>query len=470
MASTAQSNSRSSVSDASIAAPSLGDGLPEELIAHGRLSLNVLVGMRWVALSSESTALLAAVFWLHIGLPLGVCAGVIAIAAAYNLFLGVVRSPRAPPRDDGLAWQLGFDILELSALLFVTGGITNPFCVLLIAPVTLAAATLRGRYTLALGGAACAAAVGLTLWSLPVVWPGHAPPAVPELYSWMMTAATITGIIVTAGYAWRASAEATRMELALNVTQTVLAREQRLSALGGLAAAAAHELGTPLATISIVARELANDAPEGALREDAELLVSQAERCREILRRLTETPEADDVVHSRMTLLQFANEVIEPHIHTEVRVEALVAGPPGARPPEIRRMPEVLHSMTTFVENAVDFARSEVLVRVRFDDDTVSVEVRDDGPGFSSDILARLGQPYVTSRPSGEGSRSGHVGMGLGFFIAKTLLEKTGAMVDFNNARGGGASISARWPRAIIEAEPAPGGFEMGAFDHVSHQ
>ena len=227
------------------------------------------------------------------------------------------------------------------------------------------------------------------------------------------------------------------MELALNVTQTVLAREQRLSALGGLAAAAAHELGTPLATITVVAKELANEAPAGPLREDAELLVSQAERCREILKRLTQTPETDDVIHSRMTLLQFVNEVIEPHIHTEVRVEALVAGPPGARPPEIRRMPEVLHAMTSFVENAVDFARSEVLIRVRFDEKTVSVEVRDDGPGFSSDILTKLGQPYVTSRPGGESSRSGHVGMGLGFFIAKTLLEKTGAVVDFNNARGG---------------------------------
>ena len=467
---TAHSAPRSSGSDPRTASLAPVDGLPEELIAQGRLSLNVLVGMRWMALGAESITLLAAAFWLHIGLPLAVCAGVITIAAGYNLFLGLIRTARAPPRDDELAWQLGFDVLELSALLFLTGGITNPFSVLLIAPVTLAAATLGARYAVMLGSGASASVVALALWSLPVTWPGGELPAVPPLYSWLMAAATITGIIVTAGYAWRAAAEATRMELALNVTQTVLAREQRLSALGGLAAAAAHELGTPLATISIVAKELAIGAPEGALRDDAELLVSQAERCREILKRLTEAPEADDVVHSRMTLLQFANEVIEPHIHTEIRVEALVAGPPGARPPEIRRMPEVLHAMTTFVENAVDFARSEVLVRVRFDDVTVSVEVRDDGPGFSSDIMAKLGQPYVTSRPGGEGSRSGHVGMGLGFFIAKTLLEKTGAVVDFNNARGGGASISARWLREVIEAGPAPGGFELGVFDHNPSQ
>jgi two-component system sensor histidine kinase RegB len=135
------------------------------------------------------------------------------------------------------------------------------------------------------------------------------------------------------------------------------------------------------------------------------------------------------------------------------------------RPPEIRRMPEVLHAMTSLVENAVDFAKSEVLVRVRFDYAGVSVEVRDDGPGFSSEVLGKLGQPYVTSRPSGEGSRSGHVGMGLGFFIAKTLLERTGAMVEFHNGRRGGAVISTRWRLADIQAPDLADGFELGVFE-----
>jgi len=440
------------------------DGLPGALISQGRLSLSVLISMRWIMLGGETAAVLAAALWRGFHLPLAACATVIVIGAAYNLFLNVFRPARAPPRDGELALQLGFNIVQLSALLFLTGGVANPFTLLLITPVTLAAATLGGRYAVALGAASCLAIIVITVWWMPVDWLRGPAPVTPPSYRWLIAAATVTGVVVTSGYAWRAAEEATRMELALNVTQAVLAREQRLSALGGLAAAAAHELGTPLATITVVAKELAREAPEGPLREDAELLQSQAERCREILMRLTQTPDADDAVHSRMTLLQFVNEVIERHIHTEVRVEALVAGPPGARPPEIRRMPEVLHAMTSFVENAVDFARSEVLVRVRFDDLNVSVEVRDDGPGFSSDILARLGQPYVTSRPGGEASRSGHVGMGLGFFIAKTLLERTGAIVDFSNARGGGASISARWLRETIEAEPGPGGFELGAF------
>jgi two-component system sensor histidine kinase RegB len=157
-----------------------------------------------------------------------------------------------------------------------------------------------------------------------------------------------------------------------------------------------------------------------------------------------------------MSLLQFVQEVIEAHSHQDVRVEAVVSGPPAERAPEIWRLPEVLHAMTSFVENAMDFAKSEVLVTARFDSRHVSVEIRDDGPGFAPEVLAKLGEPYVTSRPGAEGSRSGHVGMGLGFFIAKTLLERTGATVDFRNGRRGGAIVSARWPRAAIEAPWTP--------------
>jgi two-component system sensor histidine kinase RegB len=267
--------------------------------------------------------------------------------------------------------------------------------------------------------------------------------------------ANIAGIALTAGYVRQAAVESARMALALDVTQAVLAREQRLSALGALAAAAAHELGTPLATISIVAKEMGREAPTAQVKEDADLLISQAERCREILRRLTETPDAaSDAVHERLSLRQLVQEVIEPHAAVKgVRVEAIVTGSKGMKTPDIRRLPEITHAFTSFVENAVDFAASEILISARFDAETIAMEVRDDGPGFSAEVLAKLGEPYVTSRPGVEGGRTGHIGMGLGFFIAKTLLERTGALVTFQNGRPHGAVVSARWPRSKIEAE-----------------
>ena len=437
------------------------DGSP----ASGRFGAGLLIQLRWLVLAAQLAALLLAGPVFGLKFPFAASLFVVAASTAANVAFAYGPMAWARASDDALAMQLAFSIVQMAALLFLTGGSANPFCLILIAPASLAAATLKNRRALTVILLAAALTILLAFWSLPLPWPVGIGPPPPFVLKLINALATLVGMGFTCGYAWRVAVQAARMELALTYTQTVLSREQRLSALGGLAAAAAHELGTPLATISIVAKEMVREIGEGALRDDAELLVSQAERCREILRRLTEEPDTDDAVHARMTLLQLVNEVIEPHLGTPVRVEAVVAGPPGMRQPEIRRMPEVLHAMTSLVENAVDFARSEVLVSVRFDDNAVSIEVRDDGPGFSADILTRLGQPYVTSRPGAEGSRTGHVGMGLGFFIAKTLLERTGAVVAFHNGKRGGAIIAARWPRQAIEAPAIPGGFELGAFD-----
>ena len=381
------------------------------------------------------------------------CAAVIASGVLLNLLLTFTPLGRRAMSDWESALQLGFDILQLGALLYFTGGVANPFALLLIAPVTLAGASLPLRHAAVLALLAVLVAAGLALQAAPLPWPAGAAPMLPLAYRVGILSALVTGIVFSAGYAHQAASEASRMELALNVTETVLAREQRLSALGALAAAAAHELGTPLATIAVVAKEMAREVPDGPLREDAWLLVAQAQRCRDILRRLAETPDAVDEVHERMSLLQFVREVVEPYAgESAVQVEAVVTGPPGLAAPDLWRRPEVLHAMTSIVENAFDFAKKEILVSARFDAETVAVEVRDDGPGFSPAVLAKLGEPYVTSRPGAEGSRTGHIGMGLGFFIAKTLLERTGAVVEFRNGRRGGAIVAARWPRARIEA------------------
>ena len=422
---------------------------------RGRLTRRMLINFRWVILGVELLLLLTGRWAFDMRINYGPCLMVLAATAGVNLALRVVLRPLGPPRDWEVTLQLGLNVTQLAALLAFAGGVANPFLILVVAPVTLAAAVLPPRWAVGLGLYSALLIVLLTFPPLPNIWLSHSVVAAPLSHRMAIGSAEIFALGLAGGFAWWSATESARMELALNLTQTVLAREQRLSALGGLAAAAAHELGTPLATIAVVAREMVRESPEGPARDDAELLVAQAERCREILRRLT------DAVHARMGLLQFLNEVIEPHAGGTVRVEAVVTGPPGARPPEIRRMPEVLHAMTSLVENAVDFARGEVLVGVRFDELHVTVEVRDDGPGFAADVLTRLGQPYVTSRPGGENSRTGHVGMGLGFFIAKTLLERTGAKVTVSNGRGGGANVAARWARADIEAPPIIGAFDF---------
>lgn len=446
-----------------------GDAQDDGLLGAGErgrdeATLRFILRMRWVMILLELAAVSIARL-LGASAPYPALVSLIIAAALFNLAAvrGVAERRTAGERE--AAVHLAFNILQGGAMCALTGGVLNPLIALIIAPVGMAGASLRPRQALAIGALAAAVVVAVAIWSLPLPHMIAPEPRLSLVYTVAATTGVLAALITVGGYAWRASTEAKRMELALRVSQAVLAREQRLSALGGLAAAAAHELGTPLATISVVAKELARSAEPGPVLEDAELLVSQAERCREILKRLTETPETDDAVHARMTLLQFANEVIEPHLGTGVRVEAVVNGPPGMRAPDIRRMPEVLHAMTSLVENAVDFAASETLVSVRFDETSVSVEVRDDGPGFAADVLQKLGQPYVTTRSGAEGSRSGHQGLGLGFFIAKTLLERTGAGVTFGNAKSGGAVIAVRWPRTQIEAPILADGFELGVFD-----
>jgi two-component system sensor histidine kinase RegB len=434
-------------------APALrqGGGAPGE-----RLRLRTLVGLRWAAIGGQMLALLAARFLLGFEVPLLACLGVIALAVLFNLALVLALPPQRVLRQWEAALQLGFDILQLGLLLLLTGGVGNPFTVLLVVPVILGASSLEGRHPVSLTVLACAVVVVLAAMAETLPWFGGTPLILPPLYHWAAGMAVIVGIVVASAYARRAAAESARMELALHAAETVLAREQRMSALGGLAAMAAHELGTPLATIAVVAKEMARECPPGALREDAELVSSQAQRCREILRRLAETPETDDVVHARISLSQLLEEAAGPEEpDEEVRVEWSVVGPPDSDPPDLIRHPEVGPALTSFIENAMDFAKSEVRLVGRYDDDNVTVEVRDDGPGFAPEIFAKLGEPYVTSRPTGENSPSGHLGMGLGFFIAKTLLERTGAEVGFRNAREGGAVVSIRWPRGVIEALPA---------------
>ncbi|HEX4709917.1 ActS/PrrB/RegB family redox-sensitive histidine kinase [Phenylobacterium sp.] len=425
----------------------------EGAVHRGRLRVRTLVTLRWLVVAGE-VALLLLVMAMGFAAPYPLCFAVVGAGAWLNLLTGVASPGQRVFGDREAAIQLSIDLLLISTLIFLTGGTSNPFILILIAPVTLAAATLPLRQLLGLGAMAAVISALLAFISLPLPQAPGVAAAIPVSLRVAAALANIAGIALTAGYVRQAAVESARMALALDVTQAVLAREQRLSALGALAAAAAHELGTPLATISIVAKELAREAPTAAVREDAELLVSQAERCREILRRLTETPDAaSDQLHERLSLRQLVQEVIEPHAGVKgVRVEAIVTGAKGAKSPDIRRMPEITHAFTSFVENAVDFANSEILVSARFDADTISMEVRDDGPGFPPDVLAKLGEPYVTTRPGAEGSRTGHVGMGLGFFIAKTLLERTGAVVTFQNGRPHGAVVSARWPRPKIEA------------------
>ena len=392
----------------------------------------------------QALALLFVHYGLNFPLPIGIALVVVGVSAALNLVVFLVYPASYRLTDRGAAVYLGFDLLQLAALLFLTGGLTNPFSLLILVPVTISATILSLVSTVGLGALALACVTFLAFLHLPLPW-DRTGLVLPELFVVGTWAALALGMIFISIYAWQVAAEARRMSDALTATQLALSREQQLSALGGLAAAAAHELGTPLGTITLVAKELARDLPkEGPLAEDLTLLTSQVERCREILARLSRKPEGQqDTAFSVLPLTALAEAAAAAHRRGGVTVDIAPHG--KGTTPLVRRSPEIVHGLGNLVQNAVDFARGKVSIVIDWTASEIAIQVQDDGLGIDAEILSALGEPYTTSRPDDGG-------MGLGVFIAKTLLEHTGASVSFANRPGGGCEVAIIWPRAILEA------------------
>ncbi|MGJ3231801.1 MAG: ActS/PrrB/RegB family redox-sensitive histidine kinase [Oceanicaulis sp.] len=417
----------------------------------GRVRLRTLILLRWLAVVGQTICIVVVHYGLGFDLPLGLCLGVIAASAWVNAWLSLAMSTQRFAKDWEAFAQLAYDVAQLMVLLALTGGLLNPFSVMLVGPVVISVAALPARWWVTLAGFAIAGSITLSIWHLPLPWSSGETISLPATYQVGMWTALAIAIGFTAVYAWRVGSEARRMGTALAATQTVLAREQRLSALGALSAAAAHELGTPLATIQLTAKEMQREAKDDLMREDAALIVSQAQRCREILQRLSQTQDASDEMHDRVGLREALEEAAAPlqGLGALIRVSL---EPPAGEPqaPVLQRRAEILYAVGNFIENAVDFAKSEVRVAGAWDGDTITLTVQDDGPGFPPDILAKLGEPYVTTRRA----EPGHGGLGLGVFIAITLTERVGGKVDLSNAPGAGARVTLTLPRRTVEAEP----------------
>ena len=432
-----------------------------------RLRLNTLIRLRWLAIVGQSAAVITVAYVLGFPLSVGFCFALIACSAWLNLLLAF-RYPATHRLEPEAALAiLAFDTLQLAGLLFMTGGMTNPFAVLMTVPVVVSATALPLRLTLGLGLLAVSAATVLVFFHLPLPCYPDTELPIPFIYVSGLWISVVSTIVFTSVYAWRVAEEARQLANALTATELVLQREQHLSALDGLAAAAAHELGTPLATIALVAKEMERAlGSDSRFREDVTLLRSQSERCREILTRLTSLSATGEEHMARMPLSSLIEEVIAPHRDFGI---VIVLEPTEQSGPEPvgRRNPGVIYGLGNLVENAVDFARTSVAIRWGWTASAVRIEIVDDGPGFEAEILDRIGEPYMTTRGPGvqaaQGADQTGGGLGLGLFIAKTLLERSGATISFRNAgeHGKGALAEIVWPREVflraVSLDPANG-------------
>jgi two-component system, sensor histidine kinase RegB len=429
------------------------------------LRLQTLVRLRWLAVGGQTTAVLFVYVVLGFPLPLGPCLAVIALSAWLNLLLSLRWRSSLRLHDRYATLLLSYDILQLAGLLYLTGGLENPFSFLFLVPVTVSATTMPLNRTLVLGVLTLGVITALAFLRMPLPWYAGEPLELPGIYIAGMWTALVSGLVFSVTYVNRIAREARQMSDALTATEIIHAREQQLSALDGLAAAAAHELGTPLATIALVAKELKRELPaEGQVAEDLDLLISQTARCREILSRLADREAQRDEMFASLKLTVMIEEIVAPlrdgDIVFAVSARAFEdADGQGAAEPLIWRNPAIKYGLGNLIENAADFARSRVDIEARWGPADVAVTITDDGPGFSQEVIDRLGEPYVTTRPGygldeADSSPAQSEGMGLGFFIASRLLERSGATVALANREPPehGARVRVSWPREALEA------------------
>lgn len=454
----------------------ISDIFQQSELGEKSVRLDTLVRIRWLAIAGQSAAVLGVRFGLGFEFPASLCFILIACSALANVVLKSWFPGNVRLTESWAVWLLAYDVVQLTALLYLTGGLENPFSFLLLAPVMVSATVLPPRKTLMLGCLAALAATGLAIAHYPLPWHGINKPAFPVLYVASVWAALVLSLVFMGVYAFKVADEARKLADALAATELVMAREHHLNALDGLAAAAAHELGTPLGTITLVARELERDMPaDSEWSEDIQLLRSQSERCRAILAKLRSLSSEGDQHIGRMSLSELIEEVVDPHRDFGVDIQVHLAEGMG-KAPMGKRNPAILYGLGNIVENAVDFAKTTVSLTANWNDDIVAVTLTDDGPGFAPDVMDRIGEPYVSTRPrsdrrDADGHRSGNGrngkgqtkqvdtevggGLGLGVFIAKTLLERSGATLSFANRRGKerGASVAVSWPRSSFEVD-----------------
>lgn len=414
------------------------------------LRLGTLVGLRWLAIVGQTIGVLFVAFGLGFPLPLTQCLMLIGLSVLLNLWLLFRLGEGYRPTATVATVHLSWDLCQLAALLALTGGLQNPFSLLLLAPVSVSATTLPQRATTILAALAIVLASLLSVFHLDLPWAPDEKLTFDRVYVIGIWVSILCGVIFIAAYTNRVAHEARQLADALAATELALSRHEQLSALDGLAAAAAHELGTPLSTIALVAREMRDELPAGDVREDAELIMSQAARCRTILGKLRSLRDTPGDPFAAVPVSELLAEVIKP-LEGNGKSISIRTDKTGGPDPVIKRNAGLLYGLGNLIENAAQFARQSVLIDASWDKTALTVTITDDGPGFPSDLIARLGEPYLTTRPRDpESAEPG--GLGLGIFISKTLLERTGAKIRFENEAGDGhARVRLVWPRAAIE-------------------
>jgi len=407
-----------------------------------QLDKKTLVILRWIALVGQYLTISIVYFIFKFELPFFYCSLIIFVGVLTNLYLEF-KFKKNQLNNFASTFCLFYDLLQLSLLLYLTGGITNPFAILLIVPAIVASTFLTLRSTINLSITTVIVLVVLTIYNLPLPHYGELHFHIPNTYLYALPIAIIITLIFLTYFGVRFGIESRKRTEALNKLELILAKEHELESIGLQAAAAAHSLGTPLSTITVVSRELEKEIGKNPkYAKDIDLLLSQTKRCSDILQNLSKDQFKEDSFLSDIRIKELLNEIVRSYAEiSEKKLSLLVEK--NELNPQIDRTLEITYGLRNFIGNAVKYSNSSVDISLESNNKITEVKVCDDGPGFSEDILNVLGEPYIRSKNKIISSKSG---LGLGTFIGKTLLERMRANVKFDKCpKTNGAMVTIKW-------------------------
>ena len=418
------------------------------------LSNNNLVGLRlrtlnlirWIAILGQYIAVATAFFWLEINFNIYLASVCILISIILNIIVSIKFLPIRTLNSNETLFYLIFDSIQLVALLYITGGLTNPFCILIIAPFIISATYLDLFRTIIIGIVSILSLSLLAFFYQPISSNifefSSSDFSSFQIFSiWLSLIVSLAFIGI---YCFRVANESRKVEKALNETQIALSDEEKISDMMSLTAAAVHELGTPLSTISVIIKEIVNELDASEKNYDDILLIqSQIKRCSEILNRLRQGDISNDNSSfiNELDFPRLINEIVKDYELEEIKLNFEIDDYFKNSNFIILRKPEIVHSLSNIIENAYQYAKHSVTIKLILKDENVILEIINDGEGFPANILPILGEPYVKK------NEKNHKGIGLGLFIAKNLINKTVGKIEFRNIENTGACVKIIWKK-----------------------
>ena len=413
-------------------------------LSHENIKLETLVNIRWIAVIGQLFAVCVINFYFQFSFLFIPCLIAILCSIFINLYIEFFYKKIQRLNNFWATVSILYDLFQLTLLLFLTGGLVNPFSILIIVPTTIAVTFLSKRSSFSISIISIIMVGILANFHYPLPGPNF---VMPEYYLLGLWASLTVGIIFLDSYAYLISAEAKKRSSAFDKLEKSLSKEQELKSLGGLAAAAAHEFGTPLGTIALVTKELKKQLGKNKkYKNDIELLSSQIERCKNILKDLSIDPNKKDAFIENITFKNLINEIVYSFdLPKKKSIE--IDNSKITNNIKIVKKIEIIYALRNLIDNAIKFCSSLVKIEISNSNRKIYLNIFDDGKGFPQDIVRNLGDPYIRSSLISKNKS----GLGLGIFISKTLLERTGAKVNFKqNIELGGALINIVWKESDL--------------------